>query len=79
MENGLLSMVQGPWRPAFLAEHEAFPEGDHDDQVDADAHAANWLRRYAAAPSGTAAEGLRAMRRPPRPGMAPPRGGPRRT
>lgn len=68
MENGLLTMVQGSWRPVFLAEHEAFPEGDHDDQVDGHAHAANWLRRYAAAPSGTGAEGLRAMRRPPRPG-----------
>lgn len=73
MENGLLTMVQGPWRPSFLAEHEAFPEGDHDDQVDADAHAANWLRRYGQADSGTGAMGLSSMRRPPRPGTGGPR------
>jgi phage terminase large subunit-like protein len=69
MENQLVTMVQGTWRPSFLAELEAFPDGDHDDQVDAFAHSANWLRRYAAVDSGTGAAALSAMRRPPRPGM----------
>jgi predicted phage terminase large subunit-like protein len=27
--------VRGPWNEAFLAELENFPEGLHDDQVDA--------------------------------------------
>lgn len=33
-ERGLVKLVRGAWVPAWLAEHEAFPEGDHDDQVD---------------------------------------------
>lgn len=32
---GNLRIVQGTWNQAFLAEIEAFPEGGHDDQVDA--------------------------------------------
>lgn len=31
------------WLEAFLAELEGFPDGDHDDQVDAAAGAYNWL------------------------------------
>jgi predicted phage terminase large subunit-like protein len=53
MENGLLTIVRDrmPARPnrgtvqGFLAEHEAFPLGDHDDQVDAAAHGFNWMRK----------------------------------
>mgnify|MGYP001010736393 CR=1 FL=1 len=28
-------LVRGPWTAAFVAEHHAFPDGPHDDQVDA--------------------------------------------
>lgn len=34
-EAGLVKLVRGPWNGAFLDELEAFPNGDHDDQVDA--------------------------------------------
>jgi predicted phage terminase large subunit-like protein len=29
-----IKLVRGPWNAAWIAEHEAFPDGDHDDQVD---------------------------------------------
>lgn len=32
---GNIALVRAPWNEAFLDELEAFPEGDHDDQVDA--------------------------------------------
>jgi predicted phage terminase large subunit-like protein len=32
---GNIRLVAGPWVTQFLAEAEAFPEGRHDDQVDA--------------------------------------------
>lgn len=32
---GNISLVEGTWNQAFLAELDAFPEGDHDDQADA--------------------------------------------
>ena len=35
MENGNFAYVKGPWADLFWAELEAFPEGNHDDQVDA--------------------------------------------
>lgn len=34
-EAGNLRLVRGPWIPAWLDEAEAFPQGPHDDQVDA--------------------------------------------
>jgi len=34
-EAGNLKLVQGPWIADFLDEAEAFPQGSHDDQVDA--------------------------------------------
>jgi predicted phage terminase large subunit-like protein len=34
-ESGRLSMVRAPWNAALLVEFEAFPNGLHDDQVDA--------------------------------------------
>lgn len=34
-EHGNVKLVRAPWNHAFLAELEAFPEGGHDDQVDA--------------------------------------------
>ena len=34
-EAGLVSLVRAPWNDAFLAELSDFPQGGHDDQVDA--------------------------------------------
>lgn len=34
-EQGLLQVVRGPWVDAFMDEAELFPQGAHDDQVDA--------------------------------------------
>lgn len=34
-EQGRLRLVRGPWNKAFLDELELFPNGNHDDQVDA--------------------------------------------
>lgn len=31
------ALVRGPWNAEFVAEHHAFPDGPHDDQVDASA------------------------------------------
>jgi len=33
--SGQCGIVRGPWTPAFISEMHAFPEGPHDDQVDA--------------------------------------------
>jgi predicted phage terminase large subunit-like protein len=39
-----VAVVEGPWNERFLAELDEFPpDGGHDDQVDAAAHAYNWL------------------------------------
>lgn len=40
---GRLWMTRGEWNTALLDEHEAFPGGDHDDQVDAVSAALAWL------------------------------------
>lgn len=42
-ENGLVRLVRGDWNEAFLLEAESFPQGAHDDQVDAAAGAAALL------------------------------------
>ena len=34
-EAGNVALVRGPWNEPFIAEAEAFPDGDHDDQIDA--------------------------------------------
>ena len=34
-EQGKVALVRGAWVPDFLSESEAFPQGGHDDQVDA--------------------------------------------
>jgi phage terminase large subunit-like protein len=31
------ALVRGPWTPAYVAQHHAFPDGPHDDKVDASA------------------------------------------
>lgn len=66
MENGLVEIVRANWNPSFQAELEAFADGDHDDQVDAYAYAANYLRRYGDVTSGTGVDALRAMSVPRR-------------
>jgi predicted phage terminase large subunit-like protein len=34
-EAGHVSLVNAPWNAAFLSEAEYFPDGSHDDQIDA--------------------------------------------
>jgi len=43
-EAGNISLVRGHWLGAYLDELEAFPEGSHDDQVDASSGAFSKLR-----------------------------------
>ena len=43
VQNGDVSLVAGAWNRAFLDEHEQFPVGTHDDQVDAASGAFNKL------------------------------------
>ncbi len=38
-EQNLIKLVRGPWISDWLAEHEVFPRGKHDDQVDSAAKA----------------------------------------
>lgn len=42
-EAGNLILIRGPWIGAFFDEAEAFPDVDHDDQVDALSGAVHWL------------------------------------
>ncbi len=46
-ENGNVFLVRGDWINAFLNEAEAFPEGEHDDQIDACSGAVNILNSSA--------------------------------
>jgi predicted phage terminase large subunit-like protein len=43
-EHGNIRLVRGPWLDAFVRELESFPEGEHDDQVDAASGAFAWLQ-----------------------------------
>lgn len=52
------ALVRAPWTPAFIAEHHAFPDGPHDDRVDAASDAAAEL--FAAYPT-TAARTIRSI------------------
>ncbi len=45
-ENGNVLLVRGDWINAFLDEAESFPEGEHDDQVDACSGAVNVLNSH---------------------------------
>jgi predicted phage terminase large subunit-like protein len=38
-----VALVRGPWTPGYVAQHHAFPDGPHDDKVDASAQAFNEL------------------------------------
>ena len=51
-ENKNVFLVRGDWINAFLDEAEAFPEGEHDDQIDACSGALNVLTLAAKASSG---------------------------
>lgn len=42
--DGNVMLVQGDWNTAFLDEADDFPDGVHDDQIDAAAHGYNFLR-----------------------------------
>ena len=44
-ESGLVTLVRGSWVAPFLDEAEAFPEGGHDDQVDAVSGAVGMLAK----------------------------------
>lgn len=44
-EHGRVVLVRAEWNEAFLAEAEQFPNGSHDDQVDAVSHAYNNLTK----------------------------------
>lgn len=48
-EAGNVLLVRGPWNEVFLRELENFPDGAHDDQVDAAADAFDELSRPSAA------------------------------
>lgn len=37
------ALVRGPWTPGYVAQHHAFPDGPHDDKVDASDQAFNEL------------------------------------
>jgi len=45
-EAGNIRLVQAPWNSALIDEFEAFPQGMHDDQVDATSGAFEQLRKY---------------------------------
>jgi len=49
-EAGNVRLTEGVWNSAFLDEIEAFPEGNHDDQVDVAAYAYNALCNVARPP-----------------------------
>lgn len=50
-----VKLVAGPWVGAFLSEAEVFPNGKHDDQIDALSSGFNWLseRRFSAGGAST--------------------------
>ena len=52
-ENRNVFLVRGDWINAFLDEAEVFPEGEHDDQIDACSGALNVLTLAAKASSGS--------------------------
>lgn len=35
-EKGYVKLLRGPWNDAYIAEHQSFPDGKHDDIVDAE-------------------------------------------
>ncbi len=50
-EAGNVKIVRGPWVEEFLRELEMFPQGSHDDQVDAASHALADLTQRGVSPS----------------------------
>jgi len=45
-EQGMVKLVEGPWNKAFIEELCSFPNGGHDDQVDAASAAFRTLKRF---------------------------------
>ena len=43
VEQGNVFILRGAWNDKMMTEHEQFPDGDHDDMVDANADAFNQL------------------------------------
>lgn len=59
------ALVRGPWVAGFVAQHHAFPDGAHDDKVDAAADAfAELVSAPKALDYGRAAAGARGILRP---------------
>lgn len=60
IENGLFRMLRASWNKAFCDELEAFPDGDHDDQVDTASAAYNFLNevRYSGGTFGRESKGI---------------------
>ena len=48
VEAGNVLLVRGPWNDEYIEELQAFPEGGHDDYVDASSGAFNELQPGAA-------------------------------
>jgi predicted phage terminase large subunit-like protein len=61
-ERGHVYVVEARWNQPFFDELEAFPEGDHDDQVDAVSGAIEALRQEAVWTARDVADALDAMR-----------------
>lgn len=51
-ENGLLWLLRGAWNDVFLMEAEQFPDGSHDDQVDAVSSGYRFLTKPAVSGKG---------------------------
>lgn len=49
-EDGEVVLVRGDWNEPFILEAEAFPTGEHDDQIDAACKGYNWIARFGRAP-----------------------------
>ena len=53
IENGFVHLPESaPWLASYLAELTAFPNGKHDDQVDATAQMLDWFKGAAREPGG---------------------------
>ena len=53
IENGFVHLPEAaPWLAPYLAELTTFPNGKHDDQVDATAQMLDWFKGAAREPGG---------------------------
>ena len=56
LEDGLIYAVRGEWTQALLDEMDAFPNGEHDDQIDAISGAMKYLAERAAPAASVAVQ-----------------------